>query len=158
METFSTLLVLCEGNSPVFGEFPSQRPVTRSFDVFFDLRLNKRMSKQSWGWWFETLSSTLWRHCNGVCTVMTLKNWVIHRTSAKLLLRPVQIKLSASMHRAVIRLAAKSREVSRPRDWMLQWSYLSEIWQMLSGRWEKTKPESLGFETLRDLAVRHPPA
>ena len=38
--------------------------VTRSFDVFFDLRLNKRLSKQSWGWWFETLSCPLWRHCN----------------------------------------------------------------------------------------------
>ena len=34
------------------GEFPAQRPVTRSFDVFFDLRLNKRLSKQSWDWWF----------------------------------------------------------------------------------------------------------
>ena len=48
----------------VCGEFPSQRPVTRSFDVFFDLRLNKRLSKQSWGWWFETLSRPSWRHCN----------------------------------------------------------------------------------------------
>ena len=35
------------GNSPVPGEFPTQRPVTRSFDVYFDLRLNKRLSKQS---------------------------------------------------------------------------------------------------------------
>ena len=34
------------------------------FDVFFDLRLNKRLSKQSWGWWFETISRPLWRHCN----------------------------------------------------------------------------------------------
>ena len=47
------------------GEFPAQRPVTRSFDVFFDLRLNKRLSKQSWGWWFETISRPLWGHCNG---------------------------------------------------------------------------------------------
>ena len=39
-------------------------PVTRSFDVFFDLRLNKQLSKQSWGWWFETPSCSLWRHCN----------------------------------------------------------------------------------------------
>ena len=46
------------------GEFPTQRPVTRSFDVFFDLRLNKRLNKQPWGWWFETLSWSLWRHCN----------------------------------------------------------------------------------------------
>ena len=55
METFSTLLALCAGNSPVPGEFPTQRPVMRSFDVYFDLRPNKRLSKQSWGWWFETL-------------------------------------------------------------------------------------------------------
>ena len=46
------------------GEFPTQRPVTRSFDFFFDLRLNKRLSKQSWGWWFETLSRPLRRHRN----------------------------------------------------------------------------------------------
>ena len=42
METFSALLAICAGNSPGSGEFPAQRPVTRSFDVFFDLRLNKR--------------------------------------------------------------------------------------------------------------------
>ena len=44
METFSALLVICAGNSPVPDEFPTQRPVTRSFDIFFDLRLNKRLS------------------------------------------------------------------------------------------------------------------
>ena len=65
METFSALLAICAGNSPVTGEFPAQRPVTRSFDVFFDLRLNKRLNKQSWGWWFEMPSRPLWRHCNG---------------------------------------------------------------------------------------------
>ena len=70
METFSALLVICAGNSPVPGEFPTQRPVTRSFDVFFDLRLNKQLNKQSWGWWFETLSRSLWRHCNGLSAVV----------------------------------------------------------------------------------------
>ena len=64
MDTLSALLAICAGNSPVPGEFPAQRPVTRSFDVFFDLRLNKRLRKQSWGWWFETPSRPLWRHCN----------------------------------------------------------------------------------------------
>ena len=44
METFSTLLAICAGNSPVPGDFPTQRPVTRSFDVFFDLSLNKQLS------------------------------------------------------------------------------------------------------------------
>ena len=65
---FSGLLALCEGNSPVTGEFLLQRPVTRSFDVFFDLRLNKRLSKKSWGWWFETPSRSIWRHCNEIPT------------------------------------------------------------------------------------------
>ena len=58
------LLALCAGNSQVTGEFPPRRPVTRSLGVFFDLRLNKRLSKQSWGWWFETPSRWLWHHCN----------------------------------------------------------------------------------------------
>ena len=65
METFSALLTLCAWNSPVTGEFPSRRPVTRNFDVLFDLRLNKRLSKQLKSRWFETPSSSLWRHCNG---------------------------------------------------------------------------------------------
>ena len=64
METLSALLAICAGNSPVPGESPAQRPVTRSFDVFFDLCLNKRLREQSWGWLFETLSHAFWRHCN----------------------------------------------------------------------------------------------
>ena len=63
------------------GEFPAQRPVKRSFDVFFDLRLNKRFSKQWWGWWFKTQSHPLWRHCNEIpsekaqatCNTLTIK-------------------------------------------------------------------------------------
>ena len=46
------------------GEFSAQRPVTRSFDGFFDLRLNKRLSKWSWGWWYGTPPWSLWRQCN----------------------------------------------------------------------------------------------
>ena len=94
MKTFSALLAICAGNSPdtiwchwatvskpvwsvvtalpIFPcEFATQRPVTRSFGVFFDLRLNKRLSKQSWGWWFETLSRSLWRHCNAAADTWT---------------------------------------------------------------------------------------
>ena len=55
-----TQIAICAGNSPV------TRPVTRSFDVFFDLCLNKQLSKQSWGWWFETPSRPLWRHFNEI--------------------------------------------------------------------------------------------
>ena len=64
METFSMLLAICAGNSPVAGELHAQRPLTRSFHVFLDLCLNIPLSKQSWGWWFETLSRPLRRHCN----------------------------------------------------------------------------------------------
>ena len=72
-----TLIMMTSSNGNIFrvtghlcGEFtgprwiPAQRPVARSFDVFFDLRLNKRLSKQSYGWWFETLSHPLWCHRN----------------------------------------------------------------------------------------------
>ena len=70
------------------GEFPSQWPVTRSFGVFFDLRLNKRLGKQSWGWWFETPSCSFWHHCNVIaCTVplhvilwLTMVWFVCHST------------------------------------------------------------------------------
>ena len=81
-KTFSALLALCTGNSPVTGEFHAQRPVTRNFDVFIDLRLNKRLSKQSWGWWFETPPGSLWRHCNvahGMTLLQyyyTIRNWI----------------------------------------------------------------------------------
>ena len=65
IETFSMLMTLCEGNPPVTGAFPLQRPVTRSFDVFFALRLNKRLKKQLRRRWLQTPSYTLWHHRNG---------------------------------------------------------------------------------------------
>ena len=64
MNVLSTILALCEGNPPISGGFSSQRPLTWSFDDFFALRLNKRLSKQSRHRWFETPSRPLWRHCN----------------------------------------------------------------------------------------------
>ena len=71
------------------GEFPTQRPVTRSFDVFFDLRLNKRLSKQSWGWWFETLSWSLWRHYNGLKPKASWQQMLEHDWLAKGNCQPV---------------------------------------------------------------------
>ena len=76
METFSALLVICARNSPVAGEFPAQRPVMRTFDVFFDLHPNKRLSKQWWGWWFETPSCPSWCHRNELSSI-----WIIVLTS-----------------------------------------------------------------------------
>ena len=67
METFSALLALCVGNSPVTGEFPHTKASDAELWCFFDLRL----SKQSWDWWFETPSCSLWRHCNeGIISVL----------------------------------------------------------------------------------------
>ena len=79
METVSALLALCAGNSPVIGEFPSQRPVTRSLGVFFDLRMNKRLSKPWRRRWFETPMLSLWRHHNGIaCDWLLIHgNWLI---------------------------------------------------------------------------------
>ena len=66
---FSSIMTSSNGNifrvkMPFVREFPSQRPVTRNFNVFFDLRPNLRLSKHAQGCWFETPSCPLWRHCN----------------------------------------------------------------------------------------------
>ena len=63
--------------------FPCYWPVTRSFDIFFDLRLNQRFSKQSWGWWFEAPSRPLCRHCNGF-HLMT-SSWRLEQSKRMLL-------------------------------------------------------------------------
>ena len=77
------------------GEFPAQRPVPRSFDVFFDLSLNNRLSKQPWGWWFETPAWSLWRHRN-----VTNRNYLnLHshyNTDKQLLYRILWMKLHLS--------------------------------------------------------------
>ena len=64
MEIFSALLVFCKRNSLDTGDFPAQGPVARNSDVFFNLRLNKRLSKQSRRRSFEAQSRPSWRHCN----------------------------------------------------------------------------------------------
>ena len=74
METFSALLAICAGNSPVPGEFPAQKPVTWNFNVFFVLRPNELLSKQLWGWWFKTPSHPLWRHRNATTEIRELSS------------------------------------------------------------------------------------
>ena len=76
IETFSALLAICAGNSPA-----TQRPVTWSFDVSFDLRLYKRLSTKSKSWWFETPSHPFWHQCN-VITTYHLK-WGLPVTSCQ---------------------------------------------------------------------------
>ena len=80
METFSALLALCAGNSPL----------TKTSDdelwCFFYLCLNKRLSKQPWGWWFETPSCSLWRHCDVIigCCLTGTASEVILKDMAKI--------------------------------------------------------------------------
>ena len=66
METFAALLALCTENPPVTAGFFSHSSVARSFDVSFDRRLNKRLTKESQRRWFETPSCSLWRHHNDI--------------------------------------------------------------------------------------------
>ena len=89
METFAASLAICGGSSLVTGGFPTQRPVTWNFDIFFDLCLNERLSKQSWGWWFQMPSWPLWRHsdvdeifiigCTASCHFDNFQWWKVHQ-------------------------------------------------------------------------------
>ena len=109
METFSATLALCAGNSPVTGEFPAQWPLTRSFDVYFDLRLNKPLNKQSWGWWFETPSRSLWRHCNALHFTKHLTSRIIftfpslgRKTKSKLQIKKIKFGTSWKMRHTLV--------------------------------------------------------
>ena len=125
METFSALLASCAENSPVTGEFRAQRPVTRSFDVFCDLRVNKRLSKKSWGWWFETPSHSLWRHSNESNAI--LYSFHHHRLST-VIHRVYRLyesaKLINAMQRHPIKIAlvqmnpAENNEIFSRYDWL----------------------------------------
>ena len=132
------------------GEFSAQRPVTRSFDIFFDLRLNKRLSKQSWGWWFETLSGPLWRHGNVVYFTDTTESWgkFVHcsyrHISTRLNMTPVAMKwsfltwtmaeISKDLLRTFVNILRPSCRWhvamrSKPPDRGFYFSNRSEIWQ-----------------------------
>ena len=73
--------IISRVTGPLCGEFPSQRPVTRNFDIFFDQCLNKRLSKQLRGWWFETPSRPLRHHSNAV--LYDLSNILPYKCSTK---------------------------------------------------------------------------
>ena len=108
MEIFSALLAVCEGNSPVTSKFPSQRPGTLSFGVFFDLRLNKRLSKQSRCWKFEMPSHPLWRHCND----MIIAGIILHRAPANKRQLYNVTSLAEPIHRMIFIDATLSLRVS----------------------------------------------
>ena len=74
-ETFSASLTTCERNPQVTDGFPSQRRGTRRFDIFFDVRLNKRLGKHSRRWWFETSRRSWWHNCNDMHHINVDKKW-----------------------------------------------------------------------------------
>ena len=86
----------CAGISPIAGEFPAQRPVTRSFDVFFDLRLNQQLSKWCRRWCFETPSRSLWRHCNGPAAEKTGEIYTVQTGACHIMQRRVCMQSNSS--------------------------------------------------------------
>ena len=120
METFSTLLALREGNPPVIGGFPSQRPMVRSFDVSFDLRLNKRLSKQSRRWWFQTPWSSLWRDCNGNSQLQKILRitWIQNATHIHSNVGPIHLNYRAGTKECLTIL-----QHSPPTNWFQSWAY-----------------------------------
>ena len=94
------------------NRLPPQRPVTRSFDVFFDLRLDKRLSKQWWGWWFETPSRSSWRPCN-VLIILQLLGAEVYHYHTKLMMKEARTGGAHIWHQDYGWDFAKYREVSR---------------------------------------------
>ena len=136
METFSALLAICAGNSPVRGEFPTQRPLKRSFDVYFDLRPNKRLSIQSLGWWFETLSPPLWRHRN-----VTRLQWQRHYTFA-----------GTHMHTYYLLSIRVVYPGNRAKAWYDQGDILKSHKRFCHKIWQSLKSVGLGIEMYISLS------
>ena len=107
---------------------PAQRPLTRSFDVFFDPRLNKRLSKQSWGWWFKTLSRPLWRHCYDMAWCYhrwLFRRWMTMKHQGQGLMASIVTKVTISYQMKQLRL-----QIFHLCHWLIGLS--SQLWlQML---------------------------
>ena len=110
------------------GEFPAQRPVTRSFDVFFDLRLNKRLSKQPWGWWFDTSSWSLWRQCND--TELTRNAWRC-RWARRYLSTVLDANTGSSRVPQGIRNLGDRRSGSAGCGWRYRHAVVDQRWKVL---------------------------
>ena len=116
------------------GEFTGQRTVTWSFDVFFDLPLNIWLSEHSWGWWFETLSRPLWRHCNEEYTHFTdsitwmLISWSRKKSGNQRFRRPCQSWPSSCQYRPVFHQTRNvmNRWLLRQNDvWCINYAFIT---------------------------------
>ena len=107
METFFRVTGHLCGEYPVPGEFSAQSPVTLSFEILLDLRLNKRLSKQSWGWWFETLTRPLWRHSNEIALISSdcvMTGFVMSGTMFKITATPSEFSVQSFGSRLFLNL------------------------------------------------------
>ena len=111
---------LCEGNLLVTSGSPSQRPVTRNFDVFFDLHLNKQLSKQSRHWRVKMPSCSLWCHCNA-----NKHQAIIHQTAD-----PITFKCMIILNVCLmLQLLNKNKKLSKKNGcW---WTQCLSIWGMV---------------------------
>ena len=97
-DVISALLAFSAGNSPVTGEFPAQRPVTRSFYDFFDLRSNQQLNKQWRRGWFETPRRSLWRNCNALYVKRKCRQsynlhlWILSRHPVSRILNTLRLR------------------------------------------------------------------
>ena len=112
---------LC-GNSPVTGEFQSQRPVRRSFDVFFYMCPKKLLCKQSRRYWFETPSCSLWSHFND------FGNWLAARGS---LFRADQVPVEFQSDRTTLNLYFEMSQNLPTKRLTAQWiEVLNSEWHI----------------------------
>ena len=111
---------LCQGNLLVTSGSPSQRPVTRNFDVFFDLHLNKQLSKQSRHWRVKMPSCSLWCHCNA-----NKHQAIIHQTAD-----PITFKCMIILNVCLMfQLLNKNKKLSKKNGcW---WTQCLSIWGMV---------------------------
>ena len=123
------------------GEFPAQRPVTRSFDVFFDLRLNKRLSKQSWGCW---LSRPLWRHCNENLYIrIWIVSWCTHIFTPLQNISPIMSTRMTSPVDYTMHGSTKHKVVARACEKWYQINRLSIFTEASFGLWVLSLPASV---------------
>ena len=131
METFSVVLALSEGNPPVTGEFPSQKPVTRIFDVFFDLCLSRGMSKQSRRRWFQTSLRSLWRHWNAM----------LHEPKTKPLLQPMMTEI----YMAII--------ITDPADFLKHWYSVCSLCIILHSIFPQSMVQNVCLDSMNQMDI-----
>ena len=108
---FSTLLVRFAGKPPVTGKFCSQKPVTRGFGVFFDLRLNKRLSKRLRHRWFQTPTRA---HYDVTVLILNVQ-WAIHWACFDPLVNIVNVFSCSGYDRTI----SKNYLILQNRTWVI---------------------------------------